>query len=107
MCACGPAALGGWGTKKPPRPLQGPGFHPLPPNSQRWRLGLSLKPKHLSYHMEKVNCPANGCSIPYSSLRPLEEEPSSRCANTPAKNFRFSNLSQPRSQKSGSLPAWK
>lgn len=83
------------------------GSHQGLSRGQRWRLGLSLKPKHLSYHMEKANFPANSCSIPYSSLRPLEEEPSSRCANTHAKSFSFRNLSRPGSQKTGSLPAWK
>lgn len=52
MCALAqlPWVGGTQATKASPEP----GLHTLP-TSQRWRLGLSLKPKHLSCHMEKAN----------------------------------------------------
>lgn len=89
--ACDPAVLGvGGGYTNSHQGLsRSQDSTPCPPNSQRWRLGLSLKPQHLSHRMGKANCPANSCSLSYNSLRPLEEEPGSRCAETPAKSFSF------------------
>lgn len=74
VCTCGPAALGR--VHKSHQDLsRGQDSTPCPPNSQRWRLDFSLRPKHVSYRMEKANCPANSCSLSHGSRGPWRKSP--------------------------------
>lgn len=77
------SCLGWVGHKKATNASPGGlGLHPLPTKQPEVTPGFvpEAQTSVLPHGEGKLSC--NSCSMPYSSLRPPEEEPSSRCADT-------------------------
>lgn len=100
------SCLGWVGHKKATNASPGGlGLHPLPTKQPEVTPGFvpEAQTSVLPHGEGKLSC--NSCSMPYSSLRPPEEEPSSRCADTAPRASAF--VISACIRKTGLLPAWE